>query len=116
MSAALTACHQHSGCRVVQLHGQSGDSAAVLVRAEHATLVPVGMPAAPSGRMYVLWQLPRDGSPIPLLAFRAAGRQTSSEPLVTRYSDTAAFAVSREDAGRMPTRPTDVLAAGAATS
>jgi anti-sigma-K factor RskA len=116
MSAALTACRQQSGCKVIQLHGETGDGAAVLVEAGHASLVPITMPPAPSGRMYVLWQLPRDGSPIPVVTFRDAKRQSASVPLVTGYSDTAAFAVSLEDAGPMPTRPTDVLAAGAATS
>ena len=115
-SAALTACHQQSGCQVIRLHGQTGDGAAVLVEAGHASLVPVTMPAAPTDRWYVLWQMPRDGSPIPVVTFRDADRQTSSVPLVTGYSDTAAFAVSLEDAGPMPTRPTHILAVGAATS
>jgi hypothetical protein len=65
--------------------------------------------------MYVLWQLPRDGSPTPVVTFRDADRQTSSVPLVTSYSDTAAFAVSLEDARAMPTRPTDAFAVGATT-
>lgn len=115
-AAALAACRQQSGCQVIQMHGNRGDNAAVLVNAGHASIVPIKMPAAPSGRMYVLWQLPRDGSPIPVVTFRDSSRQTSSVPLLTGYDDTAAFAVSLEAAGPMPTRPTDVLAVGAATS
>lgn len=115
-SAAVTACRQQSGCQVIELHGQERDGAAVLVEAGHASLVPVAMLAAPPGRMYVLWQLPRDGSPTPVVTFRDAERQTANVPLVTGYADTAAFAVSLEDAHAMPTRPTDVLAVGAATS
>ena len=115
-AAALTACRQQSGCRIVALHGQQGDSAAVLVEAGHASLVPTNLPLPPAGRMYVLWQLPRDGSPIPVVTFHDPTRQTSSVPLVTGYTDTAAFAVSLEIAGPMPTHPTDVLAVGAAGS
>ena len=114
-TAAMEACRQQSGCRIVALHGQHGDNAAVLVEAGRASLVPVEMPALSSGRMYVLWQMPRDGSPIPVVTFRDARRQTTSVPLAAGYSDTAAFAVSLEPAGPMPTHPTDVLAVGAAT-
>lgn len=115
-AAALTACRQQTGCQVIQMHGSSGDNAAVLVDAGRASIVPIKMPAAPIGRMYVLWQLPRDGSPVPVVTFHDGSRQTSSVPLLTGYADTAAFAVSLEAAGPMPTRPTDVLAVGAATS
>jgi hypothetical protein len=114
--AALTACQQQRGCQVIELHGRSGDNAAVLVEAGRASLVPTKMAAPPANSMYVLWQLPRDGGPIPVVTFRDPHRQTSSVPLVTGYSDTAAFAVSLEDAGPMPTRPSDVLALGAASS
>lgn len=115
-SVALAACQQQNGCQVIQMHGRGGDSAAVLVEAGRASVVPVSLPAPPTGRMYVLWQLPRDGSPIPVVAFRDPHRQTSSVPLLTGYSDTAAFAVSQEAAGPMPTRPTDVVALGTAGS
>ena len=116
ISVALAACRQQTGCRVIEMHGQKGDSAAVLVEAGHASLVPIKLPTPPVDRRYVLWQLPRDGSPNPVVTFDDATHQTSSVPLVTGYSDTAAFAVSLEPAGPMPTRPTDVLAVGAATT
>jgi hypothetical protein len=115
-SAALTACRQQTGCHVIRMHGDSGDTAAVLVQAGHASLVPVELSAPPAGRIYVLWQLPRDGGPIPVVTFRDATRQTSSIPLVTGYSDTAAFAVSLEAAGPMPVHPTKVVAVGAAST
>lgn len=115
-SVALTACRQQSGCRVVPLHGQSRDNAAVLVEGGHASLVPVNLSALPADHVYVLWQLPRDGGPIPVVTFRDPQRQTSSVPLMTGYADTAAFAISVEDAGLMPTHPTDLIGLGAATS
>jgi anti-sigma-K factor RskA len=113
-NAALTACRQQSGCRVIQLHGENGDSAAVLVDAGRASLVPLRMPSPGTGQMYVLWQLPRDGSPMPVVAFLDPKQQTGSVPLTTDYADTAAFAVSLEPAGAVPIRPTDVLTVGAA--
>lgn len=115
-TAALTACRQQAGCRIIQLHGQHGDNAAVLIDAGHASLVPIDMPPLPADRMYVLWQMPRDGSPIPVTTSSDTREQTASVPLVTRYSDTAAFAVSLEPVGPMPKRPSDVLAVGAATT
>ena len=115
-SVALAACRHQNGCQVIQMHGRNGDNAAVLVEGGQASVVPVRLPAPPADRMYVLWQMPRDGSPIPVVTFRDPTRQTSSIPLVTGYSDTAAFAVSLEAAGPMPTRPTDVYALGAAGS
>lgn len=115
-SVALAACQQQNGCRVIQMHGRSGDNAAVLVEGGQASVVPISLPAPPADRMYVLWQMPRDGSPIAVVSFRNPTRQTSSVPLVTGFSDTAAFAVSLEHAGPTPTRPTDVLALGAAGS
>jgi anti-sigma factor RsiW len=113
---ALSACQQQRGCQIIQMHGRGGDNAAVVVEGGQASLVPIRLPAPAADRMYVLWQLPRDGSPIPVVTLRDATHQTSSVPLVTGYADTAAFAVSVEAAGPMPTRPTDVLAVGAAGS
>lgn len=113
-TAAVAACRLQSGCRVVDLHGQHGDKAAVLVEAGRGSLVPVTLATLPANRMYVLWQLPRDGSPIPMQSFRDSTQQTASVPLPTGYADTAAFAVSVEVSGPMPTHPTDVVAVGAA--
>lgn len=115
-SVAITACRQQSGCQVIQMHGRDGDNAVVLVEGGQASVVPVRLPAPSADRMYVLWQLPRDGSPIPVVTFRDPARQTSTVPLITGFSDTAAFAVSLEPNGPMPVRPTHVLAVGAAGS
>lgn len=113
-ATALAACRQHSTCHVVQLHGRSGDTADVLVEAGYVSLVPVGLPAPASHHMYVLWQLPSDGSPIPVASFYDSTRRAASVPLPTDYADTAAFAVSLEPAGPMPTHPRHILALGAA--
>jgi len=113
-TAALTACRHQAGCRIIELHGQGGNAADLLVVNGTASLVPLAMAAPPSGRMYVLWQLPRDGSPIPVASMRDVAHQSPNVALPAGYADTAAFAVSLEAAGGMPSRPSRVLAVGAA--
>lgn len=115
-TAALAACRHQTGCQVIRLHGQRGDNADVLVVNGTVSLVPVKLPAPADGRVYVLWQLPRDGSPMPVVSVTNSTRQTATVSLPTAYADTAAFALSIETAGPMPTRPTEVLAVGAASS
>ena len=116
-TAAMTACQQQSGCRVVRLHSSgSADTAAVIVDDGHASVVPLTLANAPAGRMYVLWQLPRDGGGmIPVESFRQTRHQTAGSQLPHAYADTAAFAVSLEPAGSFPTRPAGILALGSTT-
>lgn len=114
--AALNACAQQVGCRAIRLHAPDGaNPAAVIVNGDRAAVVPLTLTGAPAGRTYVLWQMPSDGSPIPVSEFRATDRQTASTPLPSSYADTAAFAISLEPSDVAPQRPTDVLAVGTAT-
>jgi anti-sigma-K factor RskA len=120
-TAAISACHQQPGCRVVTLrNAQAGGGAtaagAVIVDAGRASMVPLEMAPAPAARMYVLWQMPRDGSPVAIVSFRQTDQQTPSKPLATAYRDTMAFAVSLEPSGPAPTRPSNILALGAASA
>lgn len=115
-AAAVAACQQRDGCHVITLHGPRRDAAVVLVEAGHASVVPLQMPMLRPTQSFVLWQLPRDGSPLAVAAFRDARRQSGSVRLMTAYDDTAAFAVSLEAAGPMPRRPTRVLAVGASNA
>ena len=113
---AIADCRHHTGCSVVRLHTPTGVHAAVvLVSDDRATLVPLAMKPAAASRTYVVWQLPRAGSPTPVTTFAATGSDTTA-PLVMSYADTAAFAVSLEPAGTPPSQPTDVLAVGNATA
>ena len=118
-AAALRACQQQAGCHMVTLHdarsgSSANDRAAIVVDAGRASLVPLKLAAAPDAQMYVLWQLPRDRSPVAITTFRLAGRQTPSTALAAQYSDTAAFAISLEPNGSALRRPTDILALGTA--
>jgi anti-sigma-K factor RskA len=119
-TAAISACHQQPGCQVVTLrNAQAGDATAagaVIVDAGRASMVPLKMAPAPDAQMYVLWQMPRDGSPVAIVSFRQTDQQTPSKPLATAYRDTMAFAVSLEPNGPTPTRPSNILALGAASA
>jgi anti-sigma-K factor RskA len=114
----VAACRQSASCAVVLLHASDGArQAAVLVEAGRATVVPLGMPPAPSGRTWALWQVPRDGRPRLLTEFRggSAGRAAANGALVSPYADTMAFAISQEPAATVPATPTQVVATGTAT-
>ena len=112
-SMALAACQHQRGCSVIPLHTAKGASPAdVVVNENRIAVAPLALPALSEGHTYVLWQLPRDGSPIPVVEFRDTGRQTAATPLPADYGDTAAFAISIESTASRPTRPTHVLAVG----
>jgi anti-sigma-K factor RskA len=118
-AAALRACRQQAGCQLVTLHdartgSSANDRAAIVVDAGRASLVPLKLAAVPAAHMYVLWQMPRDHSPVAITTFRLTDRQTPSTALAAKYSDTAAFAISLEPNGSALRRPTDILALGAA--
>lgn len=116
LAAVLSACQQQVGCRAIRLHTSDGaNPAAVVVNGDRVAVVPLSMKAAPNGRTYVLWQLLRDGGPIPISEFRETVKQTAAAPLPSDYADTAAFAISIESANKPPTKPTKVLAVGTAT-
>jgi anti-sigma-K factor RskA len=115
-NAALTACHQQVGCRAIRLHAPDGKSpAAVIVNGDRIAVVSTSLMAPPARRTYVLWQMPRDGGPVPISEFSATDRQTAFAPLSAPYADTTAFAISLEPADVTPTQPTHVLAIGTTT-
>jgi hypothetical protein len=103
---------------VVVLAGDAGSRtlASVTVRANRVTVTPTDMPAAPAGKVYVLWQLPRNGRATPVAAFAGGkGAKPTTDSLRAAYSQTAAFAVSLESAGPPPPMPSNTLASGTAT-
>lgn len=115
-TTALSACQRQPDCHLIQLQASGGDrTAAVLVRDARARMVNEGMPAAPAGKTYVLWQLPRSGGPVPLISFAGFGHSAPTGALLKPYGETAAFAVSLEPAGPPPPVPSHVLAFGPAT-
>ena len=106
---SVSACQRTSGCHVVQLEGGSS-SASVLVYRQAVTVYSDSMARPPAGEEWVLWQLPKQGAPKPLAAY--ADSNGAQAALIASYADTAGFAISREPAGTMPTKPSTVIVSG----
>jgi anti-sigma-K factor RskA len=116
-AGTVASCDAAPSCHVVRLQGDSTEAAVVLAENGTATVVPTDMPRPAVGHVYALWQLPRDGRPVLVTEIRDSGKGVSSAaPLVLPYDDTAAFAMSLEPSGSVPTKPTDVIATGTATA
>jgi anti-sigma-K factor RskA len=111
--AAVQQCRQTPGCHVVQLENK----ATVLADTSGARVVDRGLPAPGDGRVYALWQMPRDGRPVLVSVLPALDESapTATTPLSLAYADTAAFAISVEPVDVVPTQPTDVVATGTAS-
>lgn len=109
---ALVACDKAPGCHLVQL----GDAASLIVTGTEVRMLPRRMPAAPPGKVYVLWQLPRDGAPtlVAVLSPTRDGQIGEQHELALSYASTAAFGVSLESADAIPSHPTQVVAVGTA--
>jgi hypothetical protein len=113
-----SSCSASAGCHEINLDAAGGkELASVVVNNNTVTVTPTNMPAAPAGKVYVLWQQPRNGRATPLSEFKAApGSAAPTGALGAPYSDTAAFAVSLESAaGGPPVVPSNTLASGTAT-
>ena len=110
--ASVAACRQTDGCHVVALNAGDSSPANVLVYGDDLRLVSTSMPAPPKGRVWALWQVPRDGAPRLLSEF---GSGSPRARLAVTYDDTSDFALSQERAGVTPAAPTTVVAHGPAT-
>ena len=115
--AAVAKCRAASDCHVVALLAGKAEAGDVLVRSTTATVVPTAMPTLDRSHVYVLWQLPRDGRPTPVTVLRDVQTDHAGSPasLAIPYDDTAAFAMSVENADAVPSRPTKVVALGTAS-
>ena len=109
---ALSSCGGDSGCRVVHLQ----ELADLIVTDDAVRLLPTRLSGAPSGKVYVLWQLPRDGRPtmVATLASTSNGAVGEWHALALTLGNTAAFGLSLEAATSVPTQPTEVVAVGSA--
>jgi hypothetical protein len=118
IASSGSSCSASAGCHEINLDAAGGkELASVVVHNNTVTVTPTNMPAAPVGKVYVLWQQPRNGRATPLSEFKAApGSAAPTGALGAPYSDTAAFAVSLESAaGGPPVVPSNTLASGTAT-
>jgi anti-sigma-K factor RskA len=106
----LALCAASTSCHVVHLQGRAD----VVVTDASVRVLPKSLGEPPAGRVFVLWQLPRDGRPtmVGILQTTADGTVGESHPLALPYDSTAAFGVSSEPASVVPTAPTDVVVLG----
>jgi len=106
----LASCEASTSCHVVHLQGKAD----VVVSDGTVRLLAKRLGSPGAGRVFVLWQLPRDGRPtmIGTLGSTADGSVGESHALALPYDSTAAFGVSSEPASVVPTGPTDVVALG----
>ena len=92
--------------------GTNGPRGSVLVQQEKGMLlVVVNLPAAPAGKMYETWIVPRSGAPKPTGQLKIA-KEGNGVGLIPGPIDPAtvqAVAVSVEPAGTNPVKPTQVL-------
>ncbi|HTW20536.1 MAG TPA: anti-sigma factor [Mycobacteriales bacterium] len=108
-------CSASAGCHTITLDAGKKAVASVVVRNERVTIEPTAMPPAPAGKVYVLWQLPRNGTATAIAEFSGAQGNSARTSLKSPYSDTAAFAVSLEHSGPPPVMPSNTLASGTAS-
>jgi Anti-sigma-K factor rskA/Putative zinc-finger len=113
LTSGGSSCSASAGCHKIQLDASGKTLASVIVRNNAVTVTPTDMPAAPSGKVYVLWQLPRSGRATPLGEFTAGSKAPVSAGLLhAPYGATTAFAVSLEPSGTPPATPSNMLATG----
>jgi anti-sigma factor RsiW len=107
-------CSASAGCHQIQLDATGGHLAASLVvKGRSVIMQPSGMAAAPSGRIYALWQVPQRGRPELLTTFTASQPKAVTAALESPYADTSGFAVSVERAASPPpSTPSNEVASG----
>jgi anti-sigma-K factor RskA len=112
-----TSCAASAGCHTVHLDAGATTAAVLTVRGDIVTMNARRMTPAPSGKIYVLWQQPRDAKPTAITEFSAQpDQQPVTAALQAPYDDTQQFAVSLEqDTGVPPKAPSNLLASGNAT-
>lgn len=110
-------CTPSAGCHMIHLDAAQGRSlAALTVRNNRVVVTPTNMPAAPTGKIYVLWQEGRDSQPAAISEFKAGANSVAAGALKVPYADTQQFAVSLEkDRILPPSRPSNTLASGLAS-
>ena len=103
----VAACVADPACRGVDLAGDGRRRATALVRGDEVRLVVVDLAANDQTRTYVLWQIQRDGSTVPVGGFDVAsgGGVTRAWRLPAAPSGLRALAVTLEPGRRPPARP-----------
>jgi anti-sigma-K factor RskA len=117
-TSSSSSCSASPGCHTISLDAAGGTQAATVeVRDNTVTMPTADMPTAPAGKIYVLWELPRNGQATPIATFNVGdGSALPTATLQSPYADISGFAISEEDAqGAPPEAPSNTLAQGVAT-
>jgi hypothetical protein len=117
-TGSSSSCSASAGCHMISLDAAGGTQAATVeVQDSSVTMKPTDMPTAPAGKVYVLWELPRNGQATPIATFNVGdGAAAPTGTLQSNYADISGFAVSEENAeGAPPAAPSNTLAQGVAT-
>jgi len=119
VQSAVSDCRHASDCHVVQLSSAAHqpESTYLLVRGREVRVATSALPPLDAAHeTYVLWQLPHAGRPAGVVAFEVPPGGTATfarSALPLPYSETAGFAVSREQGTTIPAGPSTPVAAGA---
>lgn len=118
VQAAVSTCRHTSGCQLIRLSSPSheDESAYLMVTGEQVQVATASLPVIDATQQsYVLWQEPRSGRPVGVVAFAVT---TKDKPTVVgaalpqAYDDTAGFAISRETGTTIPPQPSNVVVNG----
>jgi hypothetical protein len=117
-ASAISACQAQPSCHVVTLRSAASgatEAAAIVTADRQVTLLPEHLPHAATGRMYVLWQVPRAGRPAPVTTFTRAADSRQQASLTIDYGQLLELAISSEPSGPPPPTPSKMLAVGTTT-
>jgi hypothetical protein len=97
--AALASLLAERGTRVVSFEGAAGGSLKVAFRSGEDSSFVIGssLGPAPEGKVYKLWIVPADGSPVPGPSFAPEGGETLIVRLPADPSGSAAVAITFEE-------------------
>src|SRR4051812_25977126 len=122
VQSALKDCRSASSCQVVPLTNKAGktESAYLLITGQDVRVATSSLPAVDGeSQSYVLWQMPKDGQPIGVVAFGLPANHdgTVAHGMLTQpYDASTAFAISLEQGKTIPAQPSPPVVIGTASS
>ncbi|MBX6371644.1 MAG: anti-sigma factor [Acidothermus sp.] len=103
-------CAAQASCRVITLQGTAG-RVVLVVEGQDVAVVSNDLAPVEPREMYVLWQQPEGGAPVPLVGYRQVGPTGVWVHLTAPLDRTKALMVSAEPEGGLPAKASNVLAA-----
>jgi hypothetical protein len=112
-SASIASRCAKVDCPVVTLTGAGQSVATVMVLDDAAYVDPHGLPATPSGDVYVLWSLAKGKAPVGVAALRTVPTSGAvrAGSFTTPITDVSGFAITEEHGNVVPATPSEHLLA-----